>query len=71
MALAAVKLDDKYTLDESRVYLTGTQAIVRREHHRRELDQVQCDLREAEGTTVLIYDQTCAAHGPGRKGEKR
>ena len=29
MALAAVKLDDKYTLDEGRVYLTGTQAIVR------------------------------------------
>ena len=29
MALAAVKLDDKYTLDEGRVYLTGTQAIIR------------------------------------------
>ena len=29
MALAAVKLDDKYTLDEGRVYVTGSQAIVR------------------------------------------
>ena len=27
--LAAVSLDDKYTLDEGRVYLTGTQALVR------------------------------------------
>ncbi|MCH7554929.1 MAG: indolepyruvate ferredoxin oxidoreductase family protein, partial [Proteobacteria bacterium] len=29
MALAAVSLDDKYTLDSGRVYLTGTQALVR------------------------------------------
>ena len=29
MALAAVTLDDKYTLDSGRVYLTGTQALVR------------------------------------------
>ena len=29
MALAAVTLDDKYVLDEGRVYLTGTQALVR------------------------------------------
>jgi indolepyruvate ferredoxin oxidoreductase len=29
MALAAVTLDDKYALDEGRVYLTGTQALVR------------------------------------------
>ncbi len=28
-ALAAVSLDDKYTLDRGRVYLTGTQALVR------------------------------------------
>ena len=29
MALAAVSLDDKYALDRGRVYLTGTQALVR------------------------------------------
>ena len=29
MALAAVSLDDKYALDEGRIYLTGTQALVR------------------------------------------
>jgi indolepyruvate ferredoxin oxidoreductase len=28
-AMAAVTLDDKYTLDQGRVYLTGTQALVR------------------------------------------
>src|SRR3982750_1187518 len=29
MALTAVTLDDKYTIDKGRVYLTGTQALVR------------------------------------------
>ena len=29
MTLAAVTLDDKYTLQSGRVYLTGTQALVR------------------------------------------
>src|SRR5271170_6076483 len=29
MALAAVTLDDKYALERGRVYLTGTQALVR------------------------------------------
>ena len=29
MALAAVTLDDKYALQRGRVYLTGTQALVR------------------------------------------
>src|SRR3984885_11468026 len=29
MPLAPVRLDDKYALDEGRVYLTGTQALVR------------------------------------------
>ena len=29
MALAAVTLDDKYTLEQGRIYLTGTQALAR------------------------------------------
>src|SRR3546814_5812326 len=36
-------------------------------HHRRELDGVQRDLREVAGTTVLIYDQTCATEKRRRR----
>ncbi|QPF86478.1 indolepyruvate ferredoxin oxidoreductase family protein [Bradyrhizobium genosp. L] len=36
-------------------------------HHRRELDAVQRSLREIEGLTVLIYDQTCAAEKRRRR----
>ncbi|MDN3921234.1 indolepyruvate ferredoxin oxidoreductase family protein [Roseateles violae] len=40
-------------------------------HDRSELDKVQRELREIEGVTVLIYDQTCAAEKRRRrkKGE--
>ncbi|WP_233861889.1 indolepyruvate ferredoxin oxidoreductase family protein [Paraburkholderia adhaesiva] len=40
-------------------------------HHRRELDTVQRELRDTQGVTVLIYDQTCAAEKRRRrkKGE--
>ncbi|MGD9921076.1 MAG: indolepyruvate ferredoxin oxidoreductase family protein, partial [Pseudorhodoplanes sp.] len=36
-------------------------------HHRDAIDVVQKELREIEGTTVLIYDQTCAAEKRRRR----
>jgi indolepyruvate ferredoxin oxidoreductase len=36
-------------------------------HHRRDLDAVQRELREIEGLTALIYDQTCAAEKRRRR----
>ncbi len=36
-------------------------------HGRKDLDRVQRDLREIAGTTVLVYDQTCAAEKRRRR----
>jgi indolepyruvate ferredoxin oxidoreductase len=36
-------------------------------HHRREMDQLQRELRGTPGLTVLIYDQTCAAEKRRRR----
>ena len=36
-------------------------------YHRDELDRVQRELREVEGTTILIYDQTCATEKRRRR----
>ena len=36
-------------------------------HHRREMDTVQRTLRDIEGVTALIYDQTCAAEKRRRR----
>ncbi|MCW9034779.1 MAG: indolepyruvate ferredoxin oxidoreductase family protein [Rhodospirillales bacterium] len=35
--------------------------------HRRDLDKIQKELRDIEGVTVLIYDQTCAAEKRRRR----
>ncbi|MCK1319063.1 MULTISPECIES: indolepyruvate ferredoxin oxidoreductase family protein [unclassified Bradyrhizobium] len=36
-------------------------------HHRRDMDQVQRELREVKGLSVLVYDQTCAAEKRRRR----
>ena len=36
-------------------------------HHRDDLDSVQRELRDIEGLTILIYDQTCAAEKRRRR----
>ncbi len=51
---------DKYPLNAG--FAPGTTI-----RHRDELDAVQRELREIEGTTVLVYDQTCAAEKRRRR----
>jgi indolepyruvate ferredoxin oxidoreductase len=36
-------------------------------HHRDELDRIQREFREIKGTTVIIYDQTCATEKRRRR----
>lgn len=45
------------------VTLAGNPAI----YHRDELDAVQRDLRDTPGTTILVYDQTCATEKRRRR----
>ena len=36
-------------------------------HHRDDYDRVQREMRDVEGCTVIIYDQTCAAEKRRRR----
>ena len=53
--------------DEPEKYQPGQFPAVIDVHHRRELDRVQRELRDVQGLTVLIYDQTCAAEKRRRR----
>ena len=53
--------------DEPQKYSPSPFAAGVKVHHRDELDAVQRRLREVEGTTVIIYDQTCAAEKRRRR----
>jgi indolepyruvate ferredoxin oxidoreductase len=62
MALAAVTLDDKYALDEGRVYLTGTQALVRLPIMQRQRDAAAgfntgCFIAGYRGSPLGGFDQ--------------
>jgi len=62
MALAAVTLDDKYTLERGRVYLTGTQALVRLPMMQRQRDtaaglNTACFISGYRGSPLGGFDQ--------------
>jgi indolepyruvate ferredoxin oxidoreductase len=62
MPLAAVTLDDKYVLDEGRVYLTGTQALVRLPIMQRQRDvaaglNTGCFIAGYRGSPLGGFDQ--------------
>src|SRR5438270_1575888 len=62
MALAAVTLDDKYTLEKGRVYLTGTQALVRLPMLQRQRDaaaglDTACFITGYRGSPLGGFDQ--------------
>ena len=53
--------------DEPQKYPSGYFDAQVAVHHRSELDAVQRTLRDTEGVSVLIYDQTCAAEKRRRR----
>ncbi|MEW5964138.1 MAG: indolepyruvate ferredoxin oxidoreductase family protein [Pseudomonadota bacterium] len=53
--------------DDPTRYRAGTLPSRVELHHRRDLDAVQRALAAVDGTTVLIYDQTCAAEKRRRR----
>jgi len=54
--------DEQHKYPAGTIWPKGT-----RVHHRDDLDAVQRQLREISGTSVLIYDQTCAAEKRRRR----
>ena len=52
MALAAVTLDDKYTVESGRVFLTGIQALVRLPMMQRRREGVAAGQRAIDGQKV-------------------
>ena len=54
--------DEPWKYDSSENFPIGTEL-----HDRDELNEVQHDLREVPGVSVLIYDQTCAAENRRRR----
>src|SRR5579883_2907823 len=58
----AIVSDDPGKYPPSGYFPTGA-----RVHHRRDMDQLQRELRDTPGLTVLIYDQTCAAEKRRRR----
>ncbi|MBI1777438.1 MAG: indolepyruvate ferredoxin oxidoreductase family protein [Proteobacteria bacterium] len=62
MALAAVSLDDKYTIESGRIYLTGVQALVRLPILQRQLDaaaglKTGCFISGYRGSPLGGFDQ--------------
>ena len=62
MTLPAVKLDDKYTLESGRVFLTGTQALVRLPMMQRQRDvaaglNTGCFISGYRGSPLGGFDQ--------------
>ena len=53
--------------DDPEKYPSGYFASDVEVHHRDELDRVQRALRDTQGVTVLLYDQTCAAEKRRRR----
>lgn len=53
--------------DEPEKYQGVTLAPGTTVHHRDELDPIQRELRDTEGTTIMVYDQTCAAEKRRRR----
>jgi len=69
MALAAVSLDDKYTLERGRIFLTGTQALVRLPMLQRQRDDAAglntaCFVSGYRGSPLGGFDQQLWAASP-------
>ena len=69
MALAAVTLDDKYALETGRVYLTGTQALVRLPMMQRQRDaaaglNTACFISGYRGSPLGGFDQALVERAP-------